>query len=81
MDGLEVDFDVGVDGDAVVSGAACDVGGVSTGNHCLCGDAAGVDAGAAEEMAFDEGYRLACGGEADGEGGAGLACSDDDGVE
>ncbi len=54
---------------------------VGAGDHGLSGRAAGVDAGAAEEFAFDEGDGLAGGGETGGERGASLAGSDDDGVK
>ena len=69
------------DVDAVVGGAARHMGGVGVGDEGLGGDAAGVDAGSAEELALDDGDLFAGFGEASGERGTGLAGADDDGVE
>jgi len=79
VDGFDIDGE-GADCDAVLGGALDLAGSVGAGDHGLGGSAAGVDAGAAEEVALDEGYGLSGGGEAGGEGWAGLAGSDDDGV-
>ena len=54
---------------------------VGTGDESFGGRAAGVDAGSAEELAFDERDAAAGFGEASGEGGAGLTGADDDGIE
>jgi len=77
--GFDVDYER-ANGDAVLGGALDLAGGVGAGDHSFGGGAAGVDAGAAEEVSLDEGYGLSGGGEAGGEGWAGLAGSDDDGV-
>ena len=81
FDGLHVDGEAAGDGDAVEGGAACHLRGVGAGDEGLGGDAAGVDAGSAEELALDEGDLLAGFGEASCERGTGLAGPDDDGVE
>ena len=66
---------------AVVGGGAGLLGDVGAGDHGFGGSAAGVDAGAAEELALDVGDGAASLGEASGERWAGLAGPDDDGVE
>ena len=53
--GLHVDGDFTGQFDAVERGAACHLRGVGIGNQGLGGDAAGVDAGSAEELALDNG--------------------------
>ncbi len=59
FDGLHVDLDCAVDADAEVGGTAGHVGCVGAGDEGFGGDAAGVDAGSAEELALDEGDALA----------------------
>ena len=81
FDGLHIDADLAGEGDAVEGGTACHVGGIGAGDQGLGGDAAGVDAGSAEEMALDEGDLHAGLSERSCEGRAGLTGSDDDGVE
>ena len=80
-DGTDVDGDGAAEVDAEVRGAASDVGRMGAGDHGLGGGAAGVDAGAAPELALDDGDGHAGGGEALGERGSGLAGADDNGVE
>ena len=67
--------------DAVVGGAAREVRGVGAGDQRLGRHAAGVDAGAAEQMALDERDGHAGRGQPAGERRAGLAGADDDRVE
>ena len=81
FDGLHVDGEAAGNVDAVEGGAACHLHGVGVGDEGLGRDAAGVDAGSAEELALDDGDLLAGGGETSCEGGTGLAGSNDDGVE
>ena len=57
------------------------MGGVGAGDHGFGRNTSGVDAGAAEEIALDDGDALAGSGEAGGKGGSGLSGTDDDGVE
>ena len=66
---------------AVSRGFAGRVRDLGAGDHGLGGRAAGVDAGAAEDIALDEGDLLSGSGEPDGEEGACLTGADDDGVE
>ena len=56
------------------------MGCVGAGNEGLGRDAAGIDAGSAEELALDDGYFLAGGRESCGERGASLSGTDDNGV-
>ncbi len=81
FDGLHVDADFAFEDHSVEGGATCHVGGVGAGDEGFGGDAAGVDAGPAEELALDHGDLHAGPGEASCEGWAGLACADDDCVE
>ena len=67
--------------DAVVGGAPGEVRGVGAGDERLGRHAAGVDAGAAEQLALDEGDFHAGAGQPAGERRTGLAGADDDGVE
>ena len=57
------------------------VGGVRTGDQGLGGNAAVVDARAADELALDHRHRLACLGQSARQGRPGLAGADDDRVE
>ena len=70
-----------VEHDAVFGGAAGEVRGVGAGDQRLGRHAAGVDAGAAEQLALDERDLHPGAGQAAGERRAGLAGADDDGVE
>ena len=67
--------------DAEIGGAARQVGGIGAGDQRLGRDAAGVDAGAAEELALDERDGHARGGQPAGQRRSGLAGADDDRVE
>ena len=75
-----VDAHGAVDHDAEVGGPARHVRGAGAGHQRLGGDAAHVDAGAAEAVALDDGGVHAGAGERRGQAGAGLAGADDDGV-
>src|SRR6185503_8113625 len=77
----ERDGDVALDVNAEFRGIAGHVRDLGTGDHGFGGSTAGVDAGASEDVAFDEGDGFACGGESDCEKGACLTGADDDGVE
>ena len=74
-----VDPDAAVEDDAVVGGAAREVRGIGAGDQRLGRHAAGVDAGAAEELALDERDLHAGAGQPAGERRPGLAGADDDG--
>ena len=67
--------------DPVVGAAACDVGGVRTGDQGLGGNASGVDAGAADEFALDHRDGLAGRGQPTRQRWPGLPGADDDRVE
>jgi len=69
------------DRDSELRGAARHMRCVGTRHHGLGGGAAGVDAGAAEELAFHDGDLHSGGGEALGQRGPGLSRADDDGVK
>ena len=73
--------DVAVEHDAVVGGPAREMCGIGAGHQRFGRHAAGVDAGAAEQLAFDERDCHSGASQAAGERGAGLAGPDDDGVE
>ena len=79
--GLHVDCDCALDGDSVGGSGAGLLGDVGAGDHGLGGRASGVDAGATEELAFDERDGAAGLREPSCEGRPGLAGADDDGVE
>src|SRR5258707_10544630 len=81
LDGLHVDGDFARYCDAVGVGGAGLLRDVGAGDESLGGRAAGVDAGAAEELALDERDAAAGLREASGEGWAGLTGADDDGIE
>ena len=76
-----VDADGTVDHDAVFGGAARQMRGIGAGDQRLGRRAAGVDAGAAEQLALDDATLHAGGRQARRERRAGLAGADDDGVE
>ena len=57
------------------------VGGISAGYHGLGGYASGVDASAAEQGALDDRDLHARSCQTARQGGAGLSCADDDGIE
>ena len=67
--------------DAEIGGAPGHVGGVGAGHQRLGRHAAGVDAGAAEQLALDERDLHPRAVSRPASGGAGLAGADDDGVE
>ena len=69
-----------IEDDAEIMGAEGHVARARRGDQGLGGLAAGIDAGAAEELALDQGYLPARGGETSGERRASLAGADDDGV-
>ena len=73
----KVDADV-AGGDAVVGGAAGEIGDPGTGDHGLGGGAAFVDTGATDVAAFDEGGAATGIGEGGRQRTAGLATADDD---
>ena len=73
--------DVAVQHDAVVGGAPREMRRVRAGDQRLGRHAAGVHAGAAEQLALDERDRHAGAGQPAGERRSGLAGPDDDGVE
>ena len=81
VDARHVDADVAGDHHAIVGGATGQVGGVGAGDEGFGRGAPGVDAGAADQVAFDDGDGEAGVGEAPGHRGSGLAGADDDGVE
>ena len=62
-------------------GAAGEMGGISARHHRLGRNAAGVDAGPADEVALDQRHRHARPGQAPGQRRPGLAGADDDRVE
>jgi hypothetical protein len=76
-----VNRDFATDRDAEVTGAPDEMRGIGAGDHCLRGHAAGVDAGSADELAFDQRDLHACCGQTPGEGGSRLPGTDDDRVE
>ena len=76
-----VDADGAVDRHAVVGGAPREMRGIGAGDQRLGRHAAGVDAGAAEQLALDERDRHAGRGQPAGKRRAGLAGADDDRVE
>src|SRR5205807_854290 len=66
---------------AIVGAAAGEVGDAGAGDHRLRGRAAIVDAGAADELAFEKGGLPAGAGQRQAERLATLSTADDDGVE
>jgi hypothetical protein len=80
FDARHVDGDLAADRHAEIGGAARHVRGVGACHQRLRRDAAGVDTGAAEELALDDGEPHACLRQPGGEGRAGLARANDDGV-
>ena len=78
---LHVDAHAAIDRHAEIRRPARHVGGIGARHHGLGGYAAGVDAGAAEQFALDDGHFHTRRGQALGEGWPGLSCSDDDGVK
>src|SRR5947207_3806677 len=81
LDPGHVDAGRRVEHDAVLGAAPREVRGIGTGDERLGGHAAGVDAGAAEQMALDQGHRHPGGGKPAGERRAGLPGADDDRIE
>src|SRR5205085_6163266 len=70
-----------IEHDAVLGAAPGEGRGIGAGDGRLGGHAAGVDAGAAEQMALDQGHRHPGGGEPAGERRAGLPGTNDDRIE
>ena len=80
LHGLHVDTDRAVDRNAEVRGTAGHVRRVSAGHERFGRNAAGVDAGSAEQLAFDHGDVHPSGGETPRERRPGLPGPDDDRV-
>ncbi len=80
-DPRHVDADRALDGHPVVRRPAREVGGIGAGHQGLGRHAAGVDAGAAEQLALHQGDAHARGGQPPGQRRTRLAGADDDGVE
>ena len=81
LDARHVDLDGAVEHDAVLAAAAREMGRIGARDHRLRRRAAGVDAGAAEEIPLDDGDRHFGPGEPIGERRAGLPGPDDDRIE
>ena len=81
LDGCHVHADRAIDHDAELSGSSRQVGRIGAGHHRLGGNAAGIHAGAAKQMALDDRDPHAGRRQAPGEWRPGLAGADDDGVE
>ena len=77
---LHVHGDGALKGDAELLAAPGHVSGASTGYQGLGGDAAGVDTGAAEELAFNDGHLHSFFGQSCCQRGPRLSCADDDRV-
>ena len=80
MHPLHVDRDPASDRDAVVTCAPGEMGRIGAGDHRLCGHATGVDAGSADELAFDQRDLHAGRSQAPGERGSRLPGADDNRV-
>ena len=78
---FHVDTDSLADRQAIVRGAPCHVSGICTGDERFRGRTPRVDAGSADELAFNQGDAHARPGEAVGQRWPGLPRSDDDRVE
>src|SRR5688500_13723583 len=81
LDGLDVDSDCPLERHAVVGRPAGDLGGIGACNQRLRRHAAGIYAGAAQQLAFDHGHAHPGPGEAAGERRPSLAAADHDRVE
>ena len=81
LDARHVDADRAVEHDAVVGAAPRQMGGIGAGDQRLGRHAAGVDAGAAEQLALDQRDLHAGAGQPPGERRPGLPGADDDRVE
>src|SRR5690242_13620942 len=80
LDLLHVDGNRAADHHAVVGAAAGDIGRAGAGHQSFGWDTAGVDAGAAEKLALDDGYFHPSACQPGRKRGAGLSRTDDDGV-
>ena len=80
LDQFHVDARLAGDGDAVFGGAEGKVRRIGAGDQGLGRDATGIDAGASERAALDDGHCLSGIGQPAGKRWAGLPGTDDDGV-
>ncbi len=81
LDAGHVDADRRIDHNAEIGAAPREMRGIGAGHQRLGRHAAGVDAGAAEQVALDHRHRHAGGGQPPGERRPGLSGADDDRVE
>jgi hypothetical protein len=81
LDPRHVDADVAAEHDTELGGPSRQVGGAGAGHQGFGGRAAGVDTGAAEQLALDNRNLHPSLAKAEGKEWPGLACADDDGVE
>src|SRR5262249_54753944 len=80
LDRLHINPDGAANRHAVVAGTTRQISRVGTCDEGLSGRASGIDAGAAEEPAFDHGHLLPCSYKTPGQRRAGLPGPDNDGI-